>query len=126
MASKNKEVKPISVPAAAIMLLAGIAAMATFITYLVKPELFSSGNEVSYGNNVVGQSFAEESEDEPPIVIGEEKDIITDTEVVLYVNDLINLGTYNGAQIQWQVIAVDDNRALVISRYCIAVDNVKM
>lgn len=117
MASKSKEVKPISIPAAVIIIICTLAAIATFVTYLVNPNLFSSGNDVSYNNDVVGQSFTEETVDEPPVIIGEEKDYFADADI----NDLVKFGSYKGTPIQWQIIAVEDGKVLAVSRYCLDV-----
>lgn len=116
MAAKKKEVKPISLPVAIIAIVLALLAMVTFVAYLVNPQLFSR-NDDEGNNSVVGQSFTEESEDEPPEVIGEEKESFTDAEV----NDIITFGKYKENAIKWQVLAKENGKILVLSRNCIEI-----
>lgn len=116
--AKNKEVKPLPIAVAVLIILIGIALMVTFSVYV-----FSPAEEVSHVDKVEGQSFAEESKDEPAPIVGEEKEFFEDAEV----GDYVKFGHYDqdgnaddGAEpIEWQVLAKEDGRILVISRYCL-------
>ncbi len=116
--AKSKEVKPLPVAVAVLILLIGVALMATFAVYI-----FSPAEEVSHVDKVEGQSFTEESKDEPAPIVGEEKEFFEDAEV----GDYVKFGHYeqNGNDadgtepIEWQVLAKEDGRILVISRYCL-------
>ncbi len=116
MAAKKKEVKPISLPVAIIAIVLAVLAMVTFVAYLVNPQLFSD-DESNGNNSVVGQSFTEESDTEPPEIIGEEKESFIDAEV----NDIITFGKYKDNAIKWQVLAKEQGKILVLSRNCIEI-----
>lgn len=118
MASKKKEVKPIPVGLAAVLLLAALAAMGTFVYYIV-----GHTGETSDADKVVDQSFTEESNNEPAPIVGEEKEFFNDAEV----GDIVKFGSFeqngNSADgteaIEWQVLAKEDGKLLVISRYAL-------
>lgn len=116
--AKNKEVKPLPIAVAVIILVAAVALMAAYAVYL-----FAPADEVSHTDKVVDQSFTVESEDEPAPVVGEEKEYFDDANV----GDYVKFGHYeqngkteDGAEpIEWQVLAKEEGRLLVISRYCL-------
>ncbi len=116
MASKKKDVKPIPVAVAVILILLAFAAMSFFAAYL-----FSSGD----GGNTdpsVDHSFTEESSDAPAPVVGEEKDYFADADV----GDIVRFGRYdqdgdssNLEAVEWQVLKKEEGRVLVMARYAL-------
>ncbi len=116
MASKNKDVKPLPVALAIVMIVLAFAAMITFVVYL-----FSSGNGGHTDQSVNNQSFTEES-DAPAPILGEEKDYFDDANV----GDIVKFGrvdqdgkTADAEAIEWQVLKKEDGKVLVMSRYAL-------
>lgn len=116
MAAKKKEVKPLPVPVAVLLVVLAFAVMGGFVAYLLLP------NRTGDDNVSVEHSFAEESSDAPAPVVGEEKDYFHNANV----GDTVRFGRYdqdgdpsNVESIEWQVLKKEDGRALVISRYAL-------
>lgn len=117
--AKNKEVKPLPIAVAVIIIIAAVALMAYYAAYL-----FAPADEVSHVDKVVDQSFSDDtSQSEPKPIVGEVKEYFEDANV----GDLVKFGHYeqngntdDGAEpIEWQVLAKENGRLLVISRYCL-------
>lgn len=116
MAAKKKEVKPLPVPVAVLLIVLAFAVMGGFVAYLLLP------NRTGDDNVSVEHSFTEESSDAPAPVVGEEKDYFHDANV----GDTVRFGRYdqdgdpsNVESIEWQVLKKENGRTLVISRYAL-------
>lgn len=118
MAKQNK-VKPISTAAATVIAIIAFAVMIVFVVYIT-----SSGNgDSSAGEYSFDQSFGAESSLEPPPEQIEIKETMADAAV----GDAVIFGKYeqngkadDGAEaLEWIVLEKQDDKLLLISRYCI-------
>lgn len=116
--AKKKEIKPISVALAAVILVVTLLLIGAFVVYLVsKGDGGDTQSDIS-----IEQSFDESSNDPPPVEVVV-KETMADAEVgdaVVFGRFEQNGNTDDGAEpIEWIVLEKQDDKILLISRYAL-------
>lgn len=120
MAKKNNA-KPMPLAAAILIAVATVVVIGIFLIYLLAPNTVSE--ESSVGENSYEQSYGEESSLEPP----PEQVVVKETMADAQVGDAVVFGAYeqngnssDGAEkLEWIVLEKQDDKLLLISRYCL-------
>lgn len=120
MSAKKKEVKPISVPLAIVLVLIAFAVMGMFLVYMFS----SGGDDTSDLNSSLEQDFGTESSLEPL----PEDVVVKETMADANVGDAVVFGKYEQnddssdgkEELEWIVLEKQSDKILLISRYCIA------
>lgn len=120
MAAKKKEIKPIPVLAAAVMIIIAFLVMGVFLVYMFSTG--EGGGESSIDTSLE-QSFGVESSIAPPVSEIDVKETMADAEVgdgVIFGSYEQNGNTADGSEaLEWIVLEKQSDKLLLISRYCI-------